>query len=302
MTAAEAIAFLRKLKPPRETIDVLYVTDGAKRLLGRLTLRELILADPQSRISELLNPEVLSVLSSTDKHECARLMGRHDIASLPVVNQDQQLLGIIRLKECVTAAEESATEDMYHMIGLSGHERVFGPMKESIRRRLPWLCLNLGTAILAALVVNAFESTITQVVALAVFIPIIAGQGANAGSQTLTIIVRSLALGEVTMRNARRALFKEIGLAVVNGMVVALVAGTIGFLWKNDVWLAVVLASAIFLTMLIAGLSGALVPLGLKMMRIDPALASTVVVTTVTDVGGFLALLGLATLLMQYLE
>jgi len=174
-------------------------------------------------------------------------------------------------------------------------------MRDSIRRRLPWLCINLGTAILAGFVVNLFESTIARVVTLAAFIPIIAGQGANAGAQTLTIIVRSLALGEVSFKNARKAILREVTLATVNGLAVAFLAGAVAYLWKGDLWLGVVLAAAMFLTMMVAGLSGALVPLILKLLRIDPALASTVVVTTVTDVCGFLFLLGVATAMINYL-
>jgi magnesium transporter len=301
MSAGEAILLLRKLKPPRDTIDVLYVLDKNKTLLGRLTLRELILADPLTRVNRIMEHDVISVTDNTDREECARIMQHHSLAALPVTDGNQHLVGLIRLKDSIQVAEEEATEDMYHMIGLSEHERVFGPMRDSLKRRLPWLCINLGTAILAGFVVNLFESTIAMVVALAAFIPIIAGQGGNAGAQTLTIVVRSMALGEVSSKNARRAIFKEIKLAAVNGFVVAIVAGVVASLWKGEIWLGVVLAVAMFLTMMVAGISGALVPLILKLFRIDPALASTVVVTTVTDVCGFIFLLGVATILINYL-
>jgi len=301
MTAAQAIARLRKAKPPRETIDVLYVVDRQKKLLGKATLRQLVLAEPDIRIEDIMEHEPVSVAYGTGKEECVRVMERHGLTALPVVDDQQRLVGLIRLQEVAQAAEEEATEDMYHMVGLSGHERVFAPMRDSIRRRLPWLCINLGTAILAGFVVNLFESIIARVVALAAFIPIIAGQGANAGAQTLTIIVRSLALGEVSFRNARKAILREVSLATINGLAVAVLAGAVAYLWKGDLWLGVVLAAAMFLTMMVAGLSGALVPLVLKLLRIDPALASTVVVTTVTDVCGFVFLLGAATAMINYL-
>jgi magnesium transporter len=192
---------------------------------------------------------------------------------------------------------------MYHMIGLSGHERIFGPMQDSIKKRLPWLLFNLGTAVLAGLVVSLFGSVIAQAVVLAAFIPIIAGQTGNAAIQTGTIMVRSLALGEVTFKNMRKALFKEVGLAAINGLVVALVAGLValGFLQGKDLWLMPVMAVAMFLSMIVAGLSGTLIPLGLKLLGIDPALASTVIITTITDILGFLLLLGAAALAVQYL-
>ena len=302
MTASESITLLRSLRPPSEMIDILYVADDEKRVLGRLTLSQLVLANPEARVGELMESDVISVTSGADKEECPRVIERYDLAAIPVVNDERRLVGSIRLKESLEVAKEEATEDMYPMIGLSReHERVLGPMRDSIRRRLPWLLINLGTAVLAGFVVSLFDATIASVVVLAAFIPIIAGQGGNAGAQTGTIMVRSLAFGEVSFRNMRKALLKEMALAAVHGLVVALVAGAIVFLWKWDIWLAGVLAVAIFLTMIVAGLSGALVPVVLKLLRVDPALASTVVITTITDISGVLFLLGTAALMMHYL-
>ncbi|MFP3975566.1 MAG: magnesium transporter [Dehalococcoidia bacterium] len=301
MTAARALDRLRRLKPPQGTVEVLYVVDRRNRPQGTLTLRQLILADPEEKISEVMNPDVIFVTADTDREECARIMSRHDLSALPVIDDEGRLLGIIRLKESLEVAEEEATEDMYHMVGVSENERILTPFRDSIRRRLPWLSINLGTAILAGVVVGLFESTIAQVAALAVFIPVIAGQGGNAGAQTLTIMVRSLALGEVSFRNAKRALFKELGLAAINGLVIAVIAGNIAFFWKDDLWLAVVLGGAMFATMIVAGLSGVVIPLLLKLMKVDPALGSTVVVTTITDTGGLLIMLGMATLMISYL-
>jgi len=301
MTVAQAIAKLRKVKPPRETIDVLYVVDRHRKLVGKVTLRQLILAGPATKIADIMEGSPVSVASGAGKEECVRIMERYGLTALPVVDGNQRLIGLIRLQEVAQVAEEEATEDMYHMVGLSEHERVFAPIRHSIRRRLPWLCINLGTAILAGFVVNLFESTIARVLVLAAFIPIIAGQGGNAGAQTLTIVVRSLALGEVSLGNARKVILREVTLAAANGLAVAVLAGAVAYLWKGDLWLGVVLAAAMFLTMMVAGLSGALVPLVLRLLRIDPALASTVVVTTVTDVCGFVFLLGAATLMLNYL-
>ncbi len=303
MTAEEALSLLRRLQPPRETIDVLYVVDNENRLLGQLTLRELVLANPKARISDIMEGDVIFVTSATDKEQSTRVMERYGLAALPVVDADQRVVGVIGLRDSIKVAEEEATEDMYHMIGLSGQERIFAPIQDSIKKRLPWLLFNLGTAVLAGFVISLFDSVIAQAVVLAVFIPIIAGQTGNAATQTGTIMVRSLALGEVTFRNMRTALFKEVSLAAINGLVVALVAGLIslGFLQWNDLWLAPVMAVAMFLSMIVAGLSGALIPLGLKSLGIDPALASMVIITTVTDVLSFFLLLGGATLAVRSL-
>ncbi len=301
MTVHDAIALLRRLRPPREAVNTLFVVDRDGILRGSLTLEDLILADSEARISALMDRDVISVGAGTDREESARIMEHYHLLALPVVSEEQQLLGVIQLKDAVEVIEEEATEDMYKMVGLSTGERIPDSMLTSIRRRLPWLTLNLSTAFLAAVVVGFFEQSITRVIALAVFLPVIAGQGANAGAQTLTIMVRSLALGEITLHDAKRTLLKEGTLALINGLVIAVVAGVVAFLWKGSLSLALVLGLAMLGTMLVAGLSGALVPLGLKLFRIDPAVASSVFVTTVTDVAGFFFLLGLATLMMQYL-
>ena len=302
VSASEAIDLLRSLKPPRETIDVLYVGDEEKRLQGRITLRQLVLADPGARVAEVMERDVISVAIGTDQEESTRVMERYDLAALPVLDDDGRVVGNIRFRDSLEVAEEEATEDMYRMIGLNEHERVLRPIHDSVRRRLPWLLANLGTAVLAGFVVSLFDGTIAKLVVLAAFVPIIMGQGGNAAAQTGTIMVRSLALGEVSFVNRRRAVFKEVGLAVVNGLMVALVSGAIAiaFLWNEDLWLAGVMAAAMFLTMIVAGLTGALVPLILKLLKVDPALATAVVVTTITDIAGFGFLLGAAALMLRY--
>jgi magnesium transporter len=195
---------------------------------------------------------------------------------------------------------EEATEDMQLMVGLSGEERALTPWQKSIRGRLPWLCINLATAFLAAAVVGIFEGTIAKWTALAIFLPIVAGQGGNAGAQTLTVIIREMALGEMTVGDGRKALIKEVILGVLNGIAIGLLVGVIGWFWKGSIVLGVVVGVAMLLNMVAAALSGVLVPYTLKALRIDPALASSIMVTTVTDVAGFFFFLGLAALAMQW--
>jgi magnesium transporter len=185
---------------------------------------------------------------------------------------------------------------MYRMIGVGQEERVLGPFWRSVRSRLPWLCVNLATAVLAGLVITLFQSTMAQAVALAAFLPVIAGQGGIAGTQTLTLIVRSMALGEIAPGSASRLLLKEMGLGLVHGIALAMLVGIIAFVWQGNQFLALVVAAAMISNMVVAGISGVIVPITFKAVNIDPALASAVAVTTVTDVMGFLVYLGLATL------
>jgi magnesium transporter len=196
--------------------------------------------------------------------------------------------------------QEEATEDMQLMVGLSGEERALTPWQTSIKGRLPWLCINLATAFLAAAVVGIFEGTIAKWTALAIFLPIVAGQGGNAGAQTLTVIIREMALGEMTVGDGRKALIKEATLGILNGVAIGLLVGVIGWFWKGSIVLGVVVGVAMLLNMVAAALSGVLVPYTLKALRIDPALASSIMVTTVTDVAGFFFFLGLAALAMQW--
>ena len=221
-------------------------------------------------------------------------MERYDLQSVPVTDDAGRLLGSISVGEIMDVVEDEATEDMYRMIGVHEAEKVAGSFWRSVRGRLPWLCVNLGTALAAGLVVTMFESTMAQAVALAAFLPVIAGQGGIAGTQTLTLIVRSIALGELVSGGTWRLLGKEVGLGIVHGVVVGALVAAIAFGWQ-------VVGAAMFANMVVAAVSGVIVPLGLRALRIDPALASAVAVTTLTDVIGFLIYLGLAALMIRWI-
>ena len=208
---------------------------------------------------------------------------------------------MVKASEAMEIAQKEATEDMQLMVGLSGEERALTPWQTAVGRRLPWLYINLVTAFMAASVVGLFEGTIAALPALAVFLPVIAGQGGNAGMQTLTVIVRDLALGEISQSDGRRALFKELMLGLVNGIAVGLVVGLVGWWWKGSMSLGLVAFAAMVLNQLSAAFAGVAIPFGLKAVRVDPALASSIFVTTVTDVAGFFFFLGLAALAMPWL-
>lgn len=301
MTVAQAMAFVRRFAEDLDPEDVshLFVVDSAGVLKGGIGLAQLVLARPHQLISLLMDTNIISVPVETDQEQCARLMERYDIRRLPVVDSEDKLVGVLILEDMIDVFEDEATEDMYRMIGVHRREEALGPFWRSVRNRLPWLCVNLGTAILAGLVITMFQSTLGQVVALAAFLPVIAGQGGIAGTQTLTLIVRSLALGEIGSGSAKRLLAKETALGLVHGLVLGVMVGVIVLAWHGSEYLALVVGLAMVSNMIVAGISGVLVPLGLRALRIDPALASAVAVTTMTDVIGFLIYLGLATLAIE---
>jgi magnesium transporter len=238
----------------------------------------------------------------TDQEEVARLVASYNLLAIPVVDESNKLVGVITVDDVIDVIKDEATEDLYRLAGVSSDERVFTPASESLRKRMPWLIVNLVTAFLAAAVVGLFESTIAAWTALAVFMPIVAGMGGNAGTQTLTVIVRGIALGELTWSNSRKALTKEVLLGIGNGLVLGTIAAIVAWARNGDPRLGVILAVAMVINLFVAGLAGTLIPLGLKAMKVDPALASAVFITTFTDVAGFASFLGLATLFARYFQ
>ena len=222
--------------------------------------------------------------------------------AIPVVDEANKLAGIITVDDVIDVIKDEATEDLYRLAGVSSDERVFTPASESFRKRMPWLIVNLATAFLAAAVVGAFQHTIAAWVALAVFMPIVAGMGGNAATQTLTVIIRGIALGELTWSNSRKALLKNLLVGVGNGLVTGTIAAVVAWTMNGDFRLGIILAMAMVINLFVAGLVGTLIPLGLKALKIDPALASAVFITTFTDVCGFASFLGLATLYIRYIQ
>ena len=296
MSISQATAFVRRLGRDLDPKDVsyLFAVDRDGVLKGGMSLAEMVLAQPHQRVSLLMQRDIFSVGTDTDQEQCAKLMERYNLQSLPVIDEAGSLVGVLKLEDMLGVLRDEATEDMYRMIGVDEEEKALGPFWRSVRGRLPWLVVNLGTAVLAGLVVVAFESTLQRAVILAAFLPIVAGQAGIAGTQTLTVIVRSIALGEVTGASTARLLSKEIGLGLVHGLAVAVLVGAIAVVWTESFYLGVVVAVAMMLSMVVSGVSGVLVPLGFKALRVDPALSSAVAVTATTDIVGFLVYLGLA--------
>ena len=299
MNVGQALDFVRlwarEVGPDPEYLHYLFVVDWDGALKGGLSLAQLVLASRSQFVSLLMDEDIISVGVETDQEEAARLMERYDIFNLPVMDDDGRLVGVVWLDDMIRVLDDEATEDMFRMIGVAEEEKALGPFWRSVRNRLPWLVVNLGTAVLAGFVITLFQSTMGQVVALAAFLPVIAGQGGIAGTQTLTLIIRSITLGEVSPANTRHLLLKELGLGLVHGLALGLVVGVIAFIWKGSEYLALVVGIAMAANLVVAGISGVIVPLGFRALRIDPALSSAVAVTTLTDVLGFLVYLGLAT-------
>ncbi len=301
LTISETIEKLRGMEDLTETdgLFYVYVTDESQRLRGVLRVRDLLFSKPNLRVRDIMIREVRAVSVHADQEEIARLFKHYGFSVVPVVDDFQRLRGLVTSDDVMHIMEEEATEDMQRMIGLSGEESTDTPWKESVRNRLPWLYVNLLTAFLAGAVVAMFEGTIAKYAVLAVFLPIIAGQGGNAGTQVLTIVVRSLALGDVPENGQRAILIKELVVGILNGLAIGIVVGVIAWAWKQNIGLGLVVFAAMVLNMVAAGLAGVVIPFGLKTLRIDPALASAIMLTTVTDVVGFFLFLGFAAAMLS---
>jgi magnesium transporter len=301
MSVAKAYDFIREHYQDATEAYYLYVLDRNGKLIGLVNLHSLILARATQTIEEIMQRDVMSVRVDMDQEEVAQLLARYDLLALPVVDADECLVGIVTVDDVVDVFEEEATEDIYHLAQVSPDSAIFSPLQRAIRSRLPWLIINLGTAMLASSVVALFEDTIATVALLAVFMPIVAGQGGNAGNQSMTIMVRSLALGEIDVSHAWKALRRELLLGVVNGAVLGIAIGLIAWLWKGNPYLGLVIGVAMLANLLVAAIAGVLVPTTLERLKFDPALASSIFVTTATDVMGFAVFLGLASYFIRWL-
>ena len=300
MTVGEAITELQ-MNREVEMVFYLYVVDERTHLVGVTSLRRLLLVSPETPLKRIMATDLISARVDTDQEEVARQVASYNLLAIPVVDEENKLVGVITVDDVIDVIKEEATEDIYRLAGVAGDERAFTPAGESLRKRLPWLGINLVTAFLAAAVVALFEGTIQQITALAVFMPIVAGMGGNAATQTLTVIVRGIALGELTWTNSRKALIKEAAVGVGNGIVLGLAAAIVVWAARGNPVLGLVLGAAMLINMIVAATAGTLVPLGLRAVNVDPALASSVFITTLTDVFGFFSFLGLATVFIRFL-
>ncbi len=295
MTVAEALETLRR-SGARRTRSV-YVADRRNRLAGKVDMQSMAMANPDARLGDLLEPLEGKVSVTSPRKEVVEQLERYRVDSLPVVDVEGRLLGVVRYQRLFEVIESVATADIQKMVGASEDERALSAAMFSVKKRLPWLHINLLTAFLAAAVVGVFESLIAQFTALAVLLPVVAGQSGNAGAQALAVTMRGLALREIGTREWRQVLSKEVRVGLVDGLALAVTCGAAVWLWSDSLGLALVIAVAMVMSMVAAGISGALVPIILTRLGQDPATASSIILTTVTDVAGFISFLGTATLL-----
>jgi magnesium transporter len=301
MTAGEAITALQSSRDV-EMVFYLYVIDARRHLVGVVSLRRLLLVSPPTPLKRIMTTDLISVRVDMDQEEVARQVASYNLLAIPVVDEENKLVGVITVDDVIDVIKDEATEDVYRLAGVSSDDRVFTGPSESLRKRLPWLVINLVTAFAAAFVVSLFQDTISVYTAVAFFMPVVAGMGGNAATQTLTVIVRGIALGELTWSNTRKALLKEAVVGLGNGFACGLIGGLVVWLAQGDPWLGVILGMAMIINMFVAATAGTLIPLSLRALKVDPALASSVFITTLTDVFGFFSFLGLATLFLGYLK
>lgn len=299
-TVEQAIAQMRQLSV--ESIHHLFLLDDEMRLDSEVEIKKLALAQSDQTLSSISKPIVTYVNAMDSKDELMEKIDKFHIDVLPVVDLDLRLVGVVRSQGLMNAVREDIVTDMQTMVGASKDERALSTSWFAVRKRLPWLQINLLTAFLAAAVVGLFEDTISQFTALAILLPIAAGQSGNAGAQALAVTMRGLTLREITMGHWFRVMMKELRTGFVNGLGIALTCSAGVYLWSRSLGLALVMALAMVISMTIAGIAGALVPIVLKRFGLDPAQSSSIVLTTITDVAGFMSFLGIATLLSSLLE
>ncbi|MDC0649545.1 magnesium transporter [Candidatus Puniceispirillum sp.] len=297
-TVGQTIDYLRGGKSTTDDFYLIFVVDPARKPLGEVPLSKLLCAQRPRRISEIMEPKFRSIPVDMDQEEVAVLFRRYGMVSAGVVDLGDRLVGMITIDDVIDVIDEEAEEDLMALAGV-GEASLRSSIRETLQGRTTWLLVNLLTAILASVVIGVFDATIEQLVALAVLMPIVASMGGNAGTQTVTVAVRAIALRQLDAVSTRNFVIREGLVALLNGLLFACLAAAVSFIWFGDLKIATVMAVAMFANLLIAGLSGTLVPIGLLRAGVDPAVASSIFVTTITDVVGFFVFLGLAALYLM---
>lgn len=298
VTVSEAIVALQKRSEDFEMSFYVYVIDARNHLLGVVNMRQLLLNSPSTPLRKFMSADVIRVTTATDQEEVARLVANYNLIALPVVDAENRLVGIVTVDDIIDVIKEEATEDIYALAGVEADDRATGSSWQSVRSRLPWLLLSLLTAMLAAAIVNAFRDTIDRAIVLAILMPVVLAMGSNAATQSMTVVVRGIGLDNLVWNVGVRVIVKESLVALLNGAVVGVLAGVAAGLWFGSVRVGVVIAAALLLNTVVGGLVGALVPMGLKRMGIDPAIASSIFVITVTVIVGLVLYLWMGRVLL----
>ncbi|HTN21808.1 MAG TPA: magnesium transporter [Pelobium sp.] len=298
MTKKQAIDQIILQSEEIEEFYTIYVVDHFDVLQGIVSLKDIIKSKASARISDLVNSDFVYVKASTDQEEVADLISQYNLTSIPVVDVNMKLLGRVTFDDVIDVMEEESTEDILKFSGVSQDEELSGNWVEAVKSRLPWLILNLGTAFLASSVIRYFEPTVSKIVVLAGYMTIIAGMGGNAATQALAVTIRRITLSDLTDRQAYQTVIKELTVGLINGAVNGFIVCVFAYFYDDNLMLGVVIFIAMTGNLLIAGVTGAGIPLVLKRVGVDPAIASSIIITTFTDVFGFLLLLGLASKLL----
>lgn len=301
LTVVEAVQKLKARSKTQRAPSNIFVVDDHNKLLGVIGMRDLVIAQDSQLLRELMQQDVVSVSPFDEESKALQTLSGRGFTSLPVVDAQGHLLGVVRATNLLAGAQETAAQDIQKLFGVGKDERAFSPVGFCLRKRLPWLHINLATAFLAASVVALFEGIIAKITVLAVYLPVVAGQGGNAGAQALAVVMRGLVMREIPPSQVRRLLIKESVIGLVNGLVIGLVTGLIAWIWAGNPYLGVVIWLAMIVNLVVAGLAGAAIPTLMKRMGLDPAQSSSIVLTTVTDVIGFFAFLGFAVLFQDML-
>jgi magnesium transporter len=300
-SAREAIETIREMALKRFPASYAYVVDEEDHLVGVLNMRDLMIAPPEQTLDTISRKDIFSLHCFTDRQEAAKELSKRKYFAAPIVDSENHILGVIKAERMLHGVQEDVTKDIQKMVGAGGDERAFSTIFFSLRKRLPWLHVNLATAFLAAAVVALFEGIIAKLTILAVFLPVVAGQGGNAGAQSLAVVMRGIVMREIPKERIFGLILKEGKLGTVSGAVIGLVTAAIAYLWYGNPYLGLVIGLGMLVNLVCAGLAGASIPLLMKRIGIDPAQSSSIILTTVTDVVGFIAFLGFAVLFQGYL-
>lgn len=301
LTIADTLRKIKEIGPRTELIETIFVLNNQKQLVGTADLRDILIAKDTDTLTSITDENIIYVEPETDQEEVSLLVSKYDLNAIPVVNKRKVLLGIITVDDVIDVILEEHTEDILQMAGVSKEETIDSTVLQSVGRRLPWLCVNLVTAFLASFAIRSFESVIAQVVALSATMTIVTGMGGNAGNQTLSIMIRGIALGEVELKKSWRLVLKETFIGLLDGIFMGIATGIIVYLIYNNIYLGIIIFIAMIANQMIAGLCGAVIPLILKALKQDPALASPIFLTAATDVLGFFIFLNLARIFLPYL-
>ncbi|MFV0520193.1 MAG: magnesium transporter [Lachnospirales bacterium] len=301
ITVSNALIKIKQIAPKTEVIETLFVINNSREFVGTVDLRDILVADDNVLLEDIMDTHILSVYPDDDQEQVSLLATKYSLTVIPVVNRRQALLGIITIDDILDVIQEEYTEDILKMAGVDKDETIGNSLVDSVKKRLPWLCVNFFTALLASSIVGLFDETIDQVVALAVAMPIIAGMGGNAGSQTLSIVIRNIALGEIEPDEYGEILKKEISLGLLHGISIGILTAIVMYIVYHNIYFSLISLLAMIFNMTQACILGFLVPTTLKKLKIDPALCSGIFLTTATDTLGFFVFLGIASVFIEKL-